>query len=85
VIFIYMLFFADSSEGAVTQGLLMGGVTAVITTMLLLLVFLDDPFHSGVGGLQPIAMERSQRVLDQALPSFAPNITPPCDVEGRAL
>jgi hypothetical protein len=85
VIFVYMLFFAYSSEGAVTQGLLMGGVTAVITTMLLLLVFLDDPFHSGVGGLQPIAMERSQRVLDQALPSFAPNITPPCDVEGRAL
>ena len=85
VIFVYMLFFADSGEGAVTQGLRRGGVTAVITTMLVLLVFLDHPFHSGVGGLKPIAMERSLRVLDLALPSVAPGIVPPCDAEGRAL
>src|SRR5262245_16930900 len=30
VIFVYMLFFADSGEGAVTQAMLMGSVTAVI-------------------------------------------------------
>ena len=83
VIFVYMLFFADSGEGAVTQGLLMGGVTAVMTLMLLLLVFLDNPFHSGVGGLQPVAMERSLRTLDAALPSVAPGVAPPCDAEGR--
>jgi hypothetical protein len=51
VIFVYMLFFADSGERAITQGLLMGAVTAVIVTMLLLLTFLDNPFHTGVGGL----------------------------------
>jgi Protein of unknown function (DUF4239) len=85
VIFVYMLFFADSGEGAVTQGLLMGGVTAVITTMLLLLFFLDNPFHPGVGGLQPVAMERSMRLLDEALPSIAPDIVLPCDAEGRPL
>ena len=38
----------------------MGGVVSVIVTMLLLLSFLDDPFHSGVGGLQPEAMERTE-------------------------
>ena len=32
-----------------TQALLMGSVTAVISIMLLLLVFLDSPFRSGVG------------------------------------
>jgi hypothetical protein len=83
VIFLYMLFFADSGEGPVTQALLMGSVTAVITTMLLLLAFLDNPFHSGVGGLKPIAMERSLRVIDEALPSIAPGIVPPCDAAGR--
>ena len=31
VIFAYMLFFADRAEGAVTQGMLMGSVTVVIT------------------------------------------------------
>jgi hypothetical protein len=85
VIFVYMLFFADSAERAVTQALLMGAVTAVITTMLLLLLFLDNPFHSGVGGLQPVAMERSMRVLDEALPSIAPGIVLPCDADGRQL
>jgi hypothetical protein len=85
VIFVYMLFFADSGERAVTQGLLMGGVTAVITTMMLLLFFLDNPFHSGVGGLKPIAMERSLRVLDEVLPSIVPTLVPPCDTEGRPV
>ena len=30
IVFVYMLFFADPAEGAVTQSMLMGGVTAVI-------------------------------------------------------
>ena len=85
VIFVYMLFFADRGERAVTQGMLMGGVASVITVMLLLLGSLDQPFHSGVGGLRPVAMERSLRVLDEVLPSFAPGVSPPCDAEGRPL
>lgn len=85
VIFVYMLFFADSGERAVTQGLLMGAVTSVIVTMLLLLSFLDSPFHSGVGGLKPVAMERSLAALDEVLPSFAPGVVPPCDERGRPL
>src|SRR3954449_11994755 len=36
VIFLYMLFFADSGEGAFTQAMLMGSVTTVIVLMLLL-------------------------------------------------
>jgi hypothetical protein len=53
--------------------------------MLLLLWSLDRPFHQGVGGLKPVAMERSIRVLDEVLPSFAPDVTPPCDADGRPL
>ena len=45
----------------------MGSVVAVIATMLLLLHFLDDPFHGGVGGLQPTAMERTEQLIDQQL------------------
>jgi hypothetical protein len=37
VIFVYMLFFADRAEGAITQAVLMGSVTAVIVAMLLLI------------------------------------------------
>ena len=52
VIFVYMLFFADSGERAIVQAVLMGTVTSVIVTMLILLQFLDDPFHGGVGSLE---------------------------------
>ena len=59
VIFIYMLFFADSAERAIVQATMMGGVAVVITSTLLLLVFLDHPYESGTGGLRPVAMERA--------------------------
>ena len=59
VIFVFMLFFADIGERAVVQGMLIGSVVSVITVLLLLLNGLNSPFHDGVGGLQPVAMERS--------------------------
>ena len=65
VIFVFMLFFADSAERAVVQATMMGGVAIVITSTLLLLWFLDNPYHSGVGGLRPVAMERTIRILNQ--------------------
>ena len=83
VIFVYMLFFADSGEGAVTQGMLMGAVAAVIATMLLLLGSLDSPFHQGVGGLRPVAMERTQRIIEEALGATGTKVTIPCDTQGN--
>ncbi len=62
-----MLFFADSGERAKVQAMLMGAVVAVMTSMLLLLNFLDNPYHPGVGSLKPVAMERTLRILDEAL------------------
>jgi hypothetical protein len=85
VIFVYMLFFADPAEGAVTQGLLMGSVTAVITVLMLLLSFFDHPHGDGVGRLQPTAMERSLRVIDEAIEVTQLDVTPPCDDDGTAL
>jgi hypothetical protein len=57
----------------------------VIVTMLLLLSFLDSPFHSGVGGLRPVAMERTIRVIDSVLPTVAPGTVAPCDAAGKPL
>jgi hypothetical protein len=84
VIFIYLLFFADSAERAVTQGLLMGTVTAVITTLLLLLVFFDHPHGDGVGRLQPVAMERTLRLIDIQAEAAGVTNNPPCDEHGNA-
>ena len=67
IVFVYIFGFADSGERAWVQGLFIGSVVAVIVTMLLLLAFLDDPFRGGVGGLQPVAMERTVLLIDQQL------------------
>jgi hypothetical protein len=82
VIFTFTLFFADSGERRVVQALLMGSIVAVMTTMLLLLSALDRPFHGGVGGLEPVAMERSLRLVDDALGAVGVRTSPPCDADG---
>jgi hypothetical protein len=84
VIVAYVLFFADSAERAVSQGVLMGSVASTIVAMLLLIQFLDSPFQEGVGGIQPVAMERTLRTFDQALVAVGREVDPPCDERGRA-
>jgi len=83
IIFVFMLFFADSAERAVVQGTMMGGVAIVISSTLLLLWFLDNPYHAGVGGLRPVAMERGIRILDQEAAEVGTRFTIPCDERGR--
>ena len=85
VIFAFMLFFADSGERAVVQGMLIGSVVAVISALMLLLHGLDEPFHGGVGGLQPVAMERSLRMIDDALGSVGAQVRLPCDALGEPV
>jgi len=83
VIFGYLLFFADPAEGAVTQGLLMGSVTVVITLLLFLLVFFDHPHGDGVGRLKPTAMVRTIGMIDSELEVVGLTVTPPCDDRGN--
>jgi hypothetical protein len=83
IIFVFTLFFADSGERAVVQSLLMGSVVTVMTALLLLLFALDRPFHGGVGGLQPTAMERSLRLADQAFAATGAAASIPCGADGR--
>ena len=82
VIFVYLLFFADPAESAVTQSILMGSVTVVITLLLFLLVFFDHPHGEGVGRLQPTAMTRTVGLIDTQLGLLGP-VTPPCDDHGN--
>ena len=82
IVLTYIFGFADSAERAWVQGLFMGSIVAVITTMLLLLAFLDEPFRGDVGGLQPLAMERTERLIDQQLTALGGSVTIPCDADG---
>jgi len=82
IIFVFMLFFADSAERSVVQGTMMGSVAIVITSTLLLLWFLDHPYSESVGGLRPVAMERTVAQLTQERGLASERIEIPCDAQG---
>jgi hypothetical protein len=84
-IFVYMLFFADSAEHAVVQGMMIGSVVAVIASSLLLLRYLDNPYRSGVGSLRPAAMERTLSLLEQARGVVQETGRIPCDASGKPI
>ena len=83
LIFGFMLLFADSAERAFVQAAMMGTVTIVLTSTLLLLSFLDNPFHGGVGSLKPVAMERTLVLLREEAQILG-GVSIPCDEQGVA-
>jgi hypothetical protein len=83
LIVVYMLFFADSGERAVTQGLLMGSVVAVMVALLLLIGILDTPYRPGLGELRPDAMQQTLMLIDQARDALGQDDPLPCDAQGR--
>jgi hypothetical protein len=85
VIFVFMLFFADSGEPAFIQGLQIGSVMTVMVTLLLLIRFLDHPYQEGPGGLQPTAMERTLSILEHELAGVGNHGAALCDAKGLAL
>jgi Protein of unknown function (DUF4239) len=84
LIFMFMLFFADSGERVIVQGVLIGSVVAVITATLLLISFLDDPFQPGFGTLRPVAMERTLVILEEERRVVGESGALPCDARGVA-
>jgi hypothetical protein len=84
VAFGFMLLFADPSEHAIVQGAMAGGVAVVLSSTLLLLWFLDNPYHKGVSGLEPVAMERTLTLMDNAAVAAGVKFTIPCDENGVA-
>ena len=84
IIAAFMLLFADSGERAFVQASLMGTVVVVMTSTLLLIVTLDNPYKSGLGQLQPTAMTRTLRLLDQEQRIAGDTTPPPCNTAGIA-
>lgn len=83
VILLYMLFFADSGESTVVQAVMVGSVTAVMVATLLVLAALNRPFTDDIGGIRPVAMERTLAVMDEARADLGIDQPPPCDAQGR--
>ena len=84
LILVYVLFFADSGESAAAQGVMAGSVAAVVAASLLVLVALNHPYESSIGGLPPAAMERTLAIVDEARADLGLDEMPPCDETGAA-
>ena len=85
VVFAYMLFFADSGERAISQAMLMGSATTVIVLTLAAINALDSPYRPGLGQIEPVAMERSLRILDSARAALNDRAPLPCDARGAPV
>jgi hypothetical protein len=85
LVLVYVLFFADSGERAVVQGLMAGSVTAVVVASLLVLSSLNRPYDVDVGGIRPVAMQRSLEVIGSARVALDLDEPLPCDAVGRPL
>jgi hypothetical protein len=85
VVFGFMLFFADSAEGALSQAMLMGSATTVIVLTLLAINALDSPYRNIPGQLRPVAMERSLRILNRERAITKERAPLPCDADGARV
>ena len=82
VVFGFMLFFADSAEGPGAQAMLMGSATTVIVLTLLAINALDNPHSSPLGRIEPVAMERTLKILDTERAAVNDKSPLPCDAQG---
>jgi hypothetical protein len=85
VVFAFMLFFADSAEGSGAQAMLMGSATTVIVLTLLAINALDNPHSGPLGRIEPVAMERSLRILDRERAVVKDTGSLPCDARGMRI
>jgi hypothetical protein len=84
-VFAYLLFYADSGERAVSQAMMVGSATAVVTVTLLAITALDNPYGSRLGRLQPTAMERTLSTVGEVRKTLNDTTALPCDETGGAL
>jgi hypothetical protein len=84
ILFVYMLFFADRGEGPFVQAMMMGGVAVLVSSLLLLLVFLNNPYKGSVGTLKPTAMSDTLHLMQREA-GLVGGISPPCNPAGSPV
>jgi hypothetical protein len=85
VVFVYLLFYADSGERALSQAMMVGSATAVVAVTLLAITALDNPYGSGLGRLEPTAMERTLNTVHEVRTVLNDTAVLPCDDSGVEL
>jgi hypothetical protein len=79
----FVFLFADRGEGAIVQSVLIGTVTAMLVSGLLLILFLDQPYQRGAGSLKSTAMEQSLVHMDELTRTLQLDLPDVCDEQGN--
>jgi hypothetical protein len=62
-----------------------GTIAAMLTTSLLVIRFLNNPYTPGFGTLKPTEMQRVLGQIDRASHTLGIKVKPLCDADGRPL
>jgi hypothetical protein len=86
IILLYMLSFADRGERFVVQALMIGAVTAIFVSSMLVVDFLDHPYENTSGSIKPVEMTRTLQVIEGDHERSRPpeqRVAVPCDGRGK--
>jgi hypothetical protein len=72
---------ADPREPLRVHGLLLAGLASVVAACLLIVYFLDHPYQSPTGGIEPSAMRQTVMMIG----GLEPNLRAGCDQAGRPV
>jgi hypothetical protein len=67
---------ADPRERASLQAVLVAGLASVVAASLLVVYFLDHPYQSQTGGIQPTAMHQTLVLIGGLEPALRPECSP---------
>jgi hypothetical protein len=72
---------ADPRERLLIHGSMIGGVAAIVTAGLVLVNFLDHPYTTHAGGIQPTEMRQTLTMISEQ----DHGVRPPCSQDGQPL
>jgi hypothetical protein len=81
----FMGFFADRSEAFLVQAMMIGAITAMVVSGLLVIRFLDRPYENRAGSIKPVEMRQTLELIEQERKQSERNPRVPCDGYGRPL
>jgi Protein of unknown function (DUF4239) len=79
----FILAFADSGERLLVQALMIGAVTVLFVSSMLLVVFLDHPYENTYGSIKPDAMTRTVESVKAEQRASGQRLPLPCNEKGK--
>lgn len=79
----YVLAYADRAERPAVAAMMIGSVTALIASGLLVVAFLDRPYEDHSGSIRPLEMQRTLDLMERGPGGSGIGVSVPCDTSGR--